>query len=132
MYNKVIQIGNLTKDPDLRYTPQGTPVSNFRIAVTTKHKSGDGYKDDTLFIDVVVFGKQAENCSQYLAKGRKALVEGRLQERRWESDGQQRSKMEIVADSVRFMGGVKGNVTSAGGRQQEDQIPEETTDLEPF
>jgi single-strand DNA-binding protein len=107
-------------------------VANFRIAVTTKHKSGDGYKDETLFIDVVVFGKQAENCSQYLAKGRKALVEGRLQERRWESDGQQRSKMEIVADSVRFMGGGKGNGSGAGASNSEETVPEETTELEPF
>jgi len=132
MYNKVIQIGNLTKDPELRYTPQGTPVANLRIAVTTKHKSGEGYKDETLFIDVVVFGKQAENCSQYLAKGRKALVEGRLQERRWESDGQQRSKMEIIADSVRFMPGGKGNGAGAGAQHSEEAVPEETTELEPF
>jgi len=65
MYNKVILVGNLTRDPELRYTLQGTPVANFRIAVTTKHKSGEGYKDETLFVDVVVFGKRAENCSQY-------------------------------------------------------------------
>lgn len=132
MYNKVIQIGNLTKDPELRYTPQGTPVANFRVAVTTKHKSGDGYKDQTLFIDVVVFGKQAENCSQYLAKGRRVLVEGRLQERRWESEGQQRSKMEIIADTVRFMPSRKGDGAGTVSQQPEEAPPAESTDLEPF
>jgi single-strand DNA-binding protein len=132
MYNKAIQIGHLTKDPELRYTPQGTPVANFRIAVTTKHKSSDGYKDQTLFIDVVVFGKQAENCSQYLAKGRRVLVEGRLQERRWESEGQQRSKVEIVADTVRFMTSGKGEGTGAASQQHEEAPAEATTELEPF
>jgi single-strand DNA-binding protein len=86
MYNKVILIGNLTKDPELRYTPQGTPVSTFRLATNYRYKHGDDMKQETTFIDIVVFGKQAESCSQYLNKGSSALVEGRLQERRWESE----------------------------------------------
>lgn len=131
MYNKAILIGNLTKDPELRYTPQGTPVSTFRIAVNYRYKHGDDMKQDTTFIDIVVFGKQAESCSQYLNKGSSVLVEGRLQERRWETDGQQRSKFEIVAQTVKFMSGRKGPSQETSG-EGEFAPPEETTDLEPF
>ncbi len=130
MYNRIILIGNLTKDPELRYTPQGTPVSTFRIAVNTKYKQSDEAREDTLFIDVVTFGKQAETCSQYLNKGKSVLVEGRLQERRWESDGQQRSKFEVVAQTVRFLsrkGGGEGQ-----GTPDTEVAPPEGTDLEPF
>ena len=128
MFNKVILIGNLTKDPELRYTPQGTAVCNMRLASTSKFKSGDTMKDETLFIDVVIWGKQGETVSQHLSKGRSVLVEGRLQERRWESEGQQRSKFEVVASGVRFLGKKDGNGTGSAA----DHHPEETTDLEPF
>jgi len=135
MYNKIILIGNLTKDPELRYTPQGTPVATLRLAVNYRYKQSDEAKQETMFIDNVVFGKQAETCSKYLSKGSSVLVEGRLQERRWESNGQQRSKFEVVAQSVRFLsrkgGGQSAGVDSPGG--EGDVIPpEETTDLEPF
>lgn len=132
MYNKVILIGNLTKDPELRYTPQGTPVASFRLAVNYRYKQSDDMKQETTFIDIVVFGRQAESCSKYLNKGSSVLVEGRLQERRWESEGQQRSKFEIVAQSVRFLSR-KGSLQEP--RETGDEVsipPEETTDLEPF
>lgn len=132
MYNKVILIGNLTKDPELRYTPQGTPVASFRLAVNYRYKQSDDMKQETTFIDIVVFGRQAESCSKYLNKGSSVLVEGRLQERRWESEGQQRSKFEIVAQSVRFLSR-KGSPQEP--RETGDEVgipPEETTDLEPF
>ncbi len=129
MYNKIILIGNLTKDPELRYTPQGTPVASFRLAVNYRYKQSDEMKQETMFIDNVVFGKQAETCSKYLSKGSPVLVEGRLQERRWESNGQQRSKFEVVAQSVRFLSRKSGAQESSDA----DMIPpEETTDLEPF
>lgn len=128
MFNKIILIGNLTKDPELRYTPQGTPVANFRIAVTSRYKQTDELKEETLFIDIVVFGKQAETCSQYLSKGRPVLVEGRLQERKWESDGQQRSKYEVIGQTVRFLAKKADTRTAAPGAEP----PEEITDLEPF
>jgi len=131
MYNKVILIGNLTKDPELRYTPQGTPVCTIRLASSTKYKSGDGMKEETLFIDCIVWGKQGESTAQYLSKGKTALVEGRLQERKWETDGQQRSKFEIVAQTVRFLSGKK-DVASGGSGEGDFHVPEETTDLEPF
>jgi single-strand DNA-binding protein len=129
MYNRIILIGNLTKDPELRYTPQGTPVSTFRIAVNTRYKQSEESREDTLFIDVVTFGKQAETCSQYLNKGKSVLVEGRLQERRWESEGQQKSKFEVVAQTVRFLS------KKGGGEGQgvpDTEVPPEGTDLEPF
>ncbi|MBI1820109.1 MAG: single-stranded DNA-binding protein [Nitrospirae bacterium] len=103
-FNKVILMGNLTKDPEIRYTPSGTAVANFRIAVNHRYKQGDETKEDVCFIDIVVFGKQGESCGQYLHKGNGVIVDGRLQERRWETeDGQKRSKYEVVAQSVRFL-----------------------------
>jgi len=130
MYNKVILIGNLTKDPELRYTPQGTPVASFRLAVNYRYKQSEEAKQETMFIDTVVFGKQAESCSKYLNKGSSVLVEGRLQERRWESNGQQRSKFEVIAQSVRFLSRRGGSQES--GMEGDILPPEETTDLEPF
>jgi single-strand DNA-binding protein len=135
MYNKIILIGNLTKDPELRYTPQGTPVASFRIAVNYRYKQSDDMKQETMFIDNVVFGRQAESCSKYLSKGSPVLVEGRLQERRWESNGQQRSKFEVVAQSVRFLSrrsGQSAEGDAAFTAEGDSTPPEETTDLEPF
>jgi single-strand DNA-binding protein len=132
MYNKVILIGNLTKDPELRYTPQGTPVCTMRIACSTKYKASDSMKEETLFIDVVVWGKQGESAAQHLEKGRSVLVDGRLQERRWESDGQQKSKFEVVAQSVKFLGSKRGAGQESSGGEGDFPPPEETTDLEPF
>ncbi|MDA8387536.1 MAG: single-stranded DNA-binding protein [Nitrospiraceae bacterium] len=117
MFNKVIFAGNLTRDPELRYSAQGTPICNFSLAVNSRVKQASEWKEETLFIDVVVFGKQAEPCSQYLSKGRPALVEGRLRERRWEKDGQQRSKFEVLAQGVRFLG-------SPGGKRQAESAPQ--------
>ncbi|HXX80317.1 MAG TPA: single-stranded DNA-binding protein [Thermodesulfovibrionales bacterium] len=131
MYNRIILIGNLTKDPELRYTPQGTPVASFRIAVNTRYKQSDESREDTLFIDIVTFGKQAETCSQYLNKGKSVLVEGRLQERRWESEGQQKSKFEVIAQTVRFLSR-KGAGEGHGAPDNEVPPPEGMTDLEPF
>jgi single-strand DNA-binding protein len=132
VYNKIILIGNLTKDPELRYTPQGTPVSSFRVAVNYKYKQGDELKQETMFIDSVIFGKQAEICSKYLNKGSSVLVEGRLQERRWESNGQQRSKFEVVAQQVRFLSKKGSSQDTSIGGEGDFIPPEETTDLEPF
>lgn len=112
MFNRVILIGNLTKDPEIRYTPGGTPVATLGLAVNSRTKSADGgTKEETLFIEAVVFGKHADNCGQYLTKGRPVLVEGRLRERRWEYEGQKKSKMEVVASNVHFLGSKQSNST---------------------
>lgn len=103
-YNKVIFIGNLTKSPEIRYTPSGTPVTSFGLAVNRRFRQGEDLKEEVCFIDIVVFGKQAEHCGQYLSKGSGVIVDGRLQQRRWETeDGQKRSKHEVVAQSVTFL-----------------------------
>jgi single-strand DNA-binding protein len=115
-FNKVILMGNLTKDPEIRYTPSGTPVANFRLAVNNRYKQGEEFKEEVCFIDIVVFGKQAENCGQYLSKGQGVIVDGRLQERRWETeDGVKRSKHEVVAQTVRFMGRRQGAPSEKSG-----------------
>lgn len=103
-FNKVILIGNLTKNPELRYTPNGTPVANFGLAVNRKYRQAEELKEEVCFVDIVVFGKQAEHCGQYLSKGNGVIVDGRLQQRRWETeDGQKRSKHEVVAQTVTFL-----------------------------
>jgi single-strand DNA-binding protein len=135
VFNKIILIGNLTRDPEMRYTPQGTSVCNFGIAVNRKYKQAEEMKEEVLFINVVVFGKQADTCGQYLNKGSSVLVEGSLKENRWETDeGQKRSRHEVVAQSVRFLskrqsaGGGTGMDTAMG-----DMVPpDEATDIEPF
>ncbi|MBI3611264.1 MAG: single-stranded DNA-binding protein [Nitrospirae bacterium] len=122
-YSKVILIGNLTKDPEIRYTPSGTPVANLRLAVNHKYKQGEDLKEEVCYIDVVVFGKQAENCGQYLNKGQSVIVDGRLQERRWEAEGgQKRSKHEVVAQSVRF---IPKRSESAGPSGKTEAAPED-------
>lgn len=103
-FNKIILIGNLTRNPELRYTPSGTPVANFGLAVNRRFRQADDQKEEVCYVDIVVFGKQAEHCGQYLSKGDGAIVDGRLQQRRWETeDGQRRSKHEVVAQSVTFL-----------------------------
>ena len=103
-FNKVMLMGNLTRDPELRYTSNGSAVSSFGLAVNRTLKQGDEWKEDVCFVDITVWGKQGENCAEYLSKGRPAFVEGRLQYSTWESDGQKRSKLEVVANTVQFLG----------------------------
>ena len=81
-FNKVILVGNLTRNPELRYTPSGTPVASFGLATSRRFKQGDELKEEVCFIDIVVFGKQAEHCGQYLSKGNGVIIDGRLQQRR--------------------------------------------------
>lgn len=104
--NHVFLMGNLTRDPELRYTPSGTAVTNLRIAVNRRYKTQTGeIKEETAFITVVVWGKQAETCTQFLSKGRAIFVEGRLQMRSWETpDGQKRNVLEVRASRVQFLG----------------------------
>jgi single-strand DNA-binding protein len=133
MFNKVILIGNLTRDPEMRYTPQGTSVCSFGLAVNRKYKQGDEMKEEVTFVNIVVFGKQADTSGQYLNKGSSVLIEGRLQERRWETeDGQKRSKHEVVAQNVRFMSRKQSVQETGMGGGEMAVPPDETTDIEPF
>jgi single-strand DNA-binding protein len=130
--NKVILVGNLGRDPEVRYLPSGQPVANFSVATTSRAKGPDGqYQDATEWHNVVVFGKQAEFCSQYLKKGRLVSVDGRLRTRQWEAkDGSgKRSRTEVVAERVGFVGGRGdgaggarggGRAGAGGTNEQED------------
>ena len=103
-FNKVVLLGNLTRDPDMRYTPNGTAVCSFGLAVNRRYRQDDEWRDDVCFVDIVAFGRQAETISEYLSKGSLALIEGRLQWRSWDTgDGQRRSKHEVIANNVQFM-----------------------------
>lgn len=117
--NRVLLIGNLTKDPELRYTPSGTPVGTLRLAINSSYKSQTGErKEETCFVNVIVWSRQAETCNQYLKKGRAVFVEGRLVSRSWEAEGQKRSTMEVRADRVQFLGG--GGPSAAPARPGAD------------
>ena len=117
--NKVFIAGNLTRDPELRALPSGANVCSFGMATNRLYKDKDGNKKEVAeFHNIVVFGRQAETCAQYLKKGQQALVEGRLQTRSWEKDGQKQYRTEIVADRVQF--GAKGG---GGGEARGDAEP---------
>ena len=119
MVNKVILIGNLGKDPEVRYTAGGQAVANLRIATSRSwtDKASGQKKEETEWHDVEVWGKQAEQVGEYLAKGRQVYVEGRLKTDKWQdkTSGQERSRVKIVADSVGFLGGGAGGARGAGG-----------------
>ncbi len=112
-FNKVLLMGNLTRDPEMRFTQNGSAVTSFGLAVNRKYKQGDEWKTDACFVDITVWGKQAENCSQYLNKGSGVLIEGYLKLDQWEDDsGEKKSKIGVVAQSVQFL--------PKGGDQSDD------------
>jgi len=115
--NKVMLIGNLTRDPELRYIQSGTAVLDLGLAVNRRVRSGDTWTDEAAFIDVTVWGKQAENCAEYLSKGRPVFVEGHLKFDQWEDKktGDKRSKLRVTAENVQFLGGRPGG-GEGGGR----------------
>jgi len=113
--NSVVLVGNLTKDPELRHTPSGTAVTTLRVAVNDRVKRGEEWTDAAYYFDVTVWGRTAENCAQYLAKGRPVGVQGKLTWREWDAqDGSKRQSVEVVADNVQFLGSRDGG----GGDQQ--------------
>ncbi len=115
--NKVFLLGNLTKDPELRYTPNGTAVANLRIAVNRRFKDRSGeLKEDTCFVTITAWDKQAEICNQYLQKGRPILVEGILQSRSWETpEGQKRSTIDVRAERIQFLSAGRAAEAGNGG-----------------
>ncbi|MCF8720858.1 single-stranded DNA-binding protein [Nitrospina gracilis] len=119
--NKVFLLGNLTRDPELRYTPSGAGVASFGLAVNRRYKVGNENKEEVCFVDITVWGKQGENCVEYLSKGSQVMIEGRLQFRSWETDdGQKRNKLDVVASNVQFLGKPGG-----GGGRGMDSFEEE-------
>lgn len=114
-YNRVILVGNLTRDIELKYTPGGTAVTDIGMAVNDRRKSASGeWVDETTFVDVTLWGRTAEVASEYLGKGSPILVEGRLKLDTWETDGQKRSKLRVVCDRMQMLGGGGGG----GGRSR--------------
>jgi single-strand DNA-binding protein len=117
--NRVVLVGNLTRDPELRQTPSGTSVCSLRIAVNSRRRDESGqWTDKPNYFSISVFGNQAESCAQYLAKGRPVAIDGRLDWREWQTqDGQKREAVEIVAESVQFLGSRGDGDLGAGGNQ---------------
>jgi len=112
--NEVFLMGNLTADPELKQTPRGTAVCDLRMAINDSYKAQDGtMKEVVTYVDVEVWGRTAENCKQYLSKGRPVFVKGQLKLDQWEQDGQKRSKLKVRGLSVQFLGGGQGG---GGGR----------------
>jgi len=116
--NKVMLLGNLTRDPEVRYTPKGTAVGDLGLAVNRRVSDGNGnWSDEVTFVDVTVWGTNAENAQKYLTKGRGVFIEGRLQMDTWEDkqSGQKRSKLKVVAEVLQFLPDGKGGATPPGG-----------------
>ncbi|HIE42322.1 MAG TPA: single-stranded DNA-binding protein [Nitrospinaceae bacterium] len=126
-FNKVLLMGNLTRDPELRFTSGGAAVASFGLAVNRKFKQGEEWKEDVCFVDITVWAKQGENCAQYLNKGSLVFIEGRLNFQTWETDGQKRNKLEVVANNVQFL-------TRQGDKvsMDKDSLPSSPADDIPF
>jgi len=123
-FNQVILMGNLTRDPELRQIPSGQNVVNFSIALNRSYKDSNGeWQEATDYIDCVAWAGLAERIAQYLSKGRRCMVVGRLQSRSWEQDGQKRSKVEVLANDVTFLDSRGSSETSSTGGGAYDQTP---------
>ena len=107
-FNRVVLVGNLTRDVELRYTPQGTAVTDVSLAVNERVKRNDQWVDDVNFFDCTLWGRLAEIAGEYLSKGSSVLIEGRLKQDTWEQEGQKRSKVKVVAEKLQMLGGRGG------------------------
>jgi single-strand DNA-binding protein len=118
-FNRVILVGNLTRDPELRYIPSGTAVSDIGLAVNDRVKRGDQWVDEVTFVDVTLWGRTAEVANEYLSKGSSVLIEGRLKLHTWEKEGQKHSKLRVTCERMQMLGGRgggQGGGGTAGGR----------------
>lgn len=122
--NQVTLMGNLTRDPELRQTPTGQNVVSFSLALNRSYRDQGGeWQEATDYVDIVAWGPLAERVNQYLSKGRRCLVQGRLQSRNWEQDGQKRSKVEVLANDVTFLDGRGGEGGDGGGASESSSRP---------
>lgn len=121
-YNRVILVGNLTRDPELRYTPNGLAVSEIGLAVNDRVKRNDQWVDEPTFVDVTLWERTAEVANEYLSKGSPVLIEGRLKLDTWEKDGQKRSKLRVVATKMQMLstGGSRGSSGARGGSSTDE------------
>jgi single-strand DNA-binding protein len=114
-FNRVILVGNLTRDPELRHIPSGTAVSEIGLAVNDRVKRGNEWVDETTFVDITLWGRTAEVASEYLSKGSPVLIEGRLKLDSWEKDGQKRSKLRVIGEKMQMLGSKGGGRGGASG-----------------
>jgi single-strand DNA-binding protein len=126
--NQVVLIGRLTRDAELKFTSSGQAVCKFSIAVNRRRKQGDQWVDEANFFDIVLWGKQGETLSQYLQKGKQVGINGELRQDRWEQDGQNRSRIEVVANNLQLLGGGSGTAGggSSFGNRQDTTAPADT------
>lgn len=123
--NQVFLMGNLTRDPELRQTPNGQNVCSFSLALNRSYKDQSGeWQEATDYVDIVAWGPLAERVSQYMSKGRRCLVQGRLQSRSWEQDGQKRNKVEVLANDVTFLDSRGGETNSSESSQTDSKTPD--------
>ena len=118
-FNRVILVGNLTRDPELRHIPSGTAVSEIGLAVNDRVKRNNEWVDETTFVDVTLWARTAEVATEYLSKGSPVLIEGRLKLDRWEKDGQKFSKLRVIGERMQMLGSRSGG----GGQGQQDSYP---------
>lgn len=130
--NRVIITGNLTADPDLRTTDSGLSICKLRVAVNTRRKdSATGeWTDKPNYFNVTVFGAQGENCATYLSKGRPVAIDGRLEWSEWEREGQKRQSVDIIAETVQFLGSRDGGGQGGNGAQPASDVPADTSDFD--
>ena len=136
--NRVFLMGNLTRDPELRYTPSGTPICEFGLAVNRRYQTRDGeQRDETCFLDVSMWGKRGVVISEYFQKGRPIFIEGRLKYDSWEGqDGKRKSRLTVVAENFEFVGGRRddgggGGAPQGGGPARRNQSPTPRDDAAP-
>ena len=122
MLNKVIMVGNITRDIEVRYTASGQAVASIGLACNRSYKSGDDWKEEVCFITAVLWGKRAENCASQLHKGDPIFIEGRLQSRSWEKDGQKRTTIEIAVEDIQFLNRVKEGTSKEEPQGEEDVV----------
>lgn len=131
-FNRVILLGNLTRDVELRYTPRQTAVTDIGLAVNDRRKSADGeWVEEATFVDVTLWGRTAEVAGQYLGKGSPILVEGRLKLDTWETDGQKRSKLHVVGERMQMLGGRSSGSSGGGAPPRKQSDAEEKSSVGP-
>ncbi len=131
-YNRVILVGNLTRDPELRYIPSGTAVSDIGLAINDRVKKGNEWVEETTFVDVTLWARTAEVANEYLSKGSNVLIEGRLRFESWEKDGQKHSKLKVVADRMQMLGGRSGGGGGGGGGSARPAASSEQEEFSPL
>jgi single-strand DNA-binding protein len=131
--NRVLLMGNLTRDPEVKYTPKGNAVGDLAIAINDSYKAQDGtIKETVTYVDIEVWGRQAETCKQYLTKGRAVFIEGQLRLDQWESpQGEKKSRMKVRADRVQFLGGGPGGGRGGSGGERPSSAPESPRPAKP-